>query len=105
MDEDDRRRPQVDGAADHLADVDGGLVERAAAHHFVADQHVAGVEVEDAEAFDGAVRHVGVEIVEQRLPVGEHRPLGDLAADHPDRGCLRDLDRGGGVVSDPVDAA
>ena len=61
-----------------LADMDRGLVDRAFAHHLVADQHVAGVEVEHAEPLDRVMRHVGAQIVEQRLPVGEHRAVGDL---------------------------
>lgn len=46
MDEDDRRRSEVDGAPDHLAHIDGGFVDRPLAHHLVADEHVARVEVE-----------------------------------------------------------
>ena len=48
-------------------------------------QHVACVEVEDAEALDRVMRHVGAQIVEQRLPVGEHRPVGDARLDQPYR--------------------
>jgi hypothetical protein len=36
---------------------------------FVADQHVAGIEAEHADSLDSAMRHIGAQIVEQRLLV------------------------------------
>lgn len=45
VDEDDRGRAEIDRAADHLADIDRGLVDRALAHHLVADQHVTCVKI------------------------------------------------------------
>lgn len=79
--------------------MDGGGVDRALAHDLVADQHVARVEKEHAETLDHMMRHIGVEIIEQRLPVRQHRLRGYLAAQQPQRGRMDDLDRGGGGLA------
>lgn len=81
-----RRGVEVDRPADDLADIDRRLVDRSLADQLVADQHVLGVEIEAADALYGQVPHVGLEIVEQRLPVGEHRLLADLAGEQAERG-------------------
>src|SRR3546814_7467513 len=52
VDEDERRGAEFERAFDHFADIDGRLVDRTLAREFVADQHVARVEVEDANALD-----------------------------------------------------
>ena len=46
MDKDERRRPQVNGAADDFAGIDRRLVDRSVAHMIVADQHVAAVQLQ-----------------------------------------------------------
>ena len=50
VDEDDRGGVIFERPADHLADVDRGLVDRAFRHRLVSDQHVPRVEVEDLAA-------------------------------------------------------
>src|SRR3546814_11712211 len=52
MDEDERRGAEFERAFDHLAHIDGRLVDRPLARKFVADQHVARIEIEDADALD-----------------------------------------------------
>ena len=52
VDDDDRGRAERDGARDHLADMDRGLVDASAPHRLVGDQHVAGVEEQDADLLD-----------------------------------------------------
>lgn len=56
MHQDQRRRPQVDRASYNLTDIDGGLVDRPIAHILIADQHVAGVNVECGCANTGKSR-------------------------------------------------
>ena len=94
MDQDDRGRSQFESAADDLADMNRGLVDRALAHHLVADQHVAGVEVKDPEPLDRVMDHVGAQVIQQCLPVRQDRPGGDAVPQQPDRGGMRDLQRG-----------
>src|SRR3546814_12914312 len=53
VDEDERRGAEFERAFDHFADIDGRLVDRTLAREFVAAQHVARVEVEDATAPTG----------------------------------------------------
>ncbi len=94
VDEDHRCRAKVQRAADHFARVDRGLVDRAFAHHVVEDQHVAGIEIEHAHAFDRQVRHVDGEIVDQRLPRSDHRRLAHFLAGKACGGDGDDLERG-----------
>jgi hypothetical protein len=39
------------------------------------------------------VRHVGAQVIEQRLPGAEHRPVPDLLLEHPERRRLHHLER------------
>ena len=50
VDQDEAARPQLDGALNDLTHIDGSLVDRAIAHMIVADEHVAGVEVQHSHA-------------------------------------------------------
>jgi len=52
-----------------FAGVDRAFVERALADQMIEDQHVLGVQIEHADAFDVEVRHIDVQVIEQRLPV------------------------------------
>ena len=74
VDDDDGGGAERDGAANDFADVNRGLVDRAAPHRFVGEQHVAGVEEQHAHFFDAAMGHGGLEIVAERLPARQHRP-------------------------------
>ena len=49
----------------------------------VADQPVLGVEMQHAHALDADMRHVGLQIVEQRLPAREDRLVRGLRAQQP----------------------
>ncbi len=52
------------------------------------------LEMEDAEALDRVMRHVGAQIVEQCLPIGQDRPLGYLRAQQAERGGMDGLQGG-----------
>ena len=49
--------------------------------------------MQDAEPFDHVVRHIGMKIIGQRLPVRQHRRRARTGAHQPDRGRVRDADR------------
>ena len=49
--------------------------------------------MQHAHPFHPQMGHVGAQIVEQRLPVGEYRPRRHVVAQHPQGGGLHDLDR------------
>ena len=49
VDHDDRRGPELERALDHLARVEGRVVDRAAALDLVADQDVLAVEEQEPE--------------------------------------------------------
>ena len=85
VDEDQRRRAHIEGLADDLAGMDGGFVDRPLAEKVVQDQPVPGVEIEPAHPFMRQMRHVDVEIVEQRLPATQHRAVLHRTARHAPR--------------------
>ena len=93
VDDDDRGRAECDRAADHLADIDRRLVDRASPHRLVADQHVLGVEEQDAHPLDRRMGHRRLEIIAQRLPARQDRPPLDPGFEQPQRARLGDLDR------------
>ena len=68
MDEDDRAGVQLQGAADDLARLDRGMVDRAPVHHLVEDDGVLLVEEEDPELFAGLARHGDPHVGQQRRP-------------------------------------
>ena len=68
VDQDQRAGVEFQGAFDHLARVDGDMVNRAFGLFLIGDQHVLAVKEEDAELFGFAVRHGGVAVVEKRIP-------------------------------------
>ena len=59
---------ELQGALDHLARVERGVVDRAAALHLVADQDVLAVEEQDAEMLGRLVLHGELQIVDERRP-------------------------------------
>ena len=73
---------QLERALDHLARVERRVVDRAAALHLVADQDVLAVEEQDAEMLGRLVLHGELEVVDQRRPGADHRPLLDLLLQH-----------------------
>ena len=73
----------VEGALDDLARIDRRVVDRAALLDLVGDQHVLAVEEEDAELLGLLVGEGSVAIVDQLLPVGQHRHVLDLALGQP----------------------
>lgn len=91
MDEDERGRAEIDRAADHLARIDRGLIDRTVGHMIIADQHVAGIEVEHPHPLYLQICHVGAKIVEQCLPAGEDRLLLHRGAQQAQGRRLRDL--------------
>src|SRR5260370_41301422 len=66
-------------ALDDLARIDRRVVDGAALLDLVGDQHVLAVEEEDAELFGLLVRQGDVAVVDELLPVGQHRHVLDLA--------------------------
>ena len=83
--QDQRRGIQLQRPLDHLARVDGHMVDRALGLFLVRDQHVLAIEEQDAELFGFAVAHRGMAIVQQRIPGRQnglvhhpcpHQPLG-----------------------------
>jgi len=87
--------PRSRPPADHFARVDPGLVDRAVADVVVVDQHVLGVQVEHPDPLDGEMGHVDRQVVDQRLPRGQHRLLANLRPGHPPRRQRDDVDRRG----------
>ena len=77
------RGRQLQGPLDHLARVERGVVDRAAALHLVADQDVLAVEEQDAEMLGRLVLHGQLQVVEQGRPGADHRPVLDLLLQHP----------------------
>ena len=73
VDDDQRGRAERDGAGDDFADMDRRFVDRALPQRLVGDQHVLGVEEQDAHFLGPPVRHCGVEIVAERVPARQHR--------------------------------
>lgn len=51
--------------------------------------------MQHAKPLDRVVCHVGAEIIEQRLPIGENRSFADVGLKQTNRGRMRDLDRRG----------
>ena len=76
----------VERALHHLARIDRRVVDGAALLHLVGDQHVLAVEEQDAELLGLLVRERGVAVVDQLLPVGQHRHVLDLALGQPPAG-------------------
>src|SRR3546814_9844416 len=54
----ERGRTQVDGSANHLTHIDCRLIYGAIAHIFIPEQHVAAVELQNADALHRHMRHV-----------------------------------------------
>ena len=80
-------------ALDDLARIDRRVVDGAALLHLVGDQHVLAVEEEDAELLGLLVRQSGVAVVDELLPVGQHRHVLDLALGQPPAGLARGLEQ------------
>lgn len=93
VDQDDRRRSEIERAAYHFTDIDGGLVDRTIAHYLVTDQMVAAVEVEHAHPFIEAMRHLGAQIVQQPLPISQNGALVHFAMEDAHNASLNNLDR------------
>ena len=104
VDEDHRGGADVHRPADHFARMDRGLVDRAVAHVMILDQPVLGVEVEHPYALYRQVRHVGGEVIDQRLPAAEDGLVDDLAAGHAPRGGGDGFESSGAVLADAFDA-
>lgn len=68
VDKNNCRCAKVHRATDNFTRVNGCLVDRALARHLIADQHVFAVEIERAYALNRQMRHVGAQIIQQRLP-------------------------------------
>ena len=71
VNQDHRCRLKLQCSRDHLADMEAALVDRPSPHQLVLDQVMAGVEIEDAHAFDLALGKVCSEVIDQRLPCVE----------------------------------
>ena len=76
--QDDRRGVQFEGAFDHLARVDGHVIDGALGLFLIRDQDVLAVEKQDAELFGFAVGHRGVAVVQQRIPGRQDRAVQNL---------------------------
>lgn len=85
VDQDQGTGAQVQGALDHLARIDRGVIDGAALLHLVGDQHILAVEEEQPHLFRVFVLHRHLEIVQQPLPGAEHRTLQNLFPQHPFR--------------------
>src|SRR3546814_5515251 len=99
------RSAEFERAFDHLAHIDRRLIDRPLAREFVADQHIARVEIEDAHALDVDRPHVGAQPVEQRIPAGEQRLVAKLAFQKAQAGSLDDLECRDPGIAEPIDAA
>ena len=65
MNQDQRRRAEIERALDHVAGVDHGLVEAALGEQIVEHQPVLAVKIEHPHPLVIEVRHVDRQIVEQ----------------------------------------
>ena len=93
VDKNNRCRAKVHRAADDFAGVNGGLVDGTLACHLVADQHVLAVQIQRAHALNRQMRHIGAQIIEQRLPRRQDRQLAHGFAEQAKRRHLDYLQR------------
>ena len=77
---------------------------RALPQRLVGDQHVLGVEEQDAHLLDPLVRHCRVEIIAERVPARQDRLALDPRFEQPQRGRFGDLERGDGRIGQPLAA-
>lgn len=103
VDQHQRGGADVHRLVDHGARVDAGFVDGPFGNDIVEDQAVLGVEIEHAHAFVRQVRHVDVEIVDQRLPARQDRQFLNAGAGEAAGGEADDLDRRGGGFLDAGD--
>ena len=68
VDQDDGRRGQFQRPPDHLARIDGRVVDGSRLLHLVGDQHVLPVEEQDAELLALLEGHGGLAVVEDLVP-------------------------------------
>ena len=100
MHQDQRGGVQRQRALHHLARIDRRVIDGAALLHFVGDQHVLAVEEEDAELLGLLVRQCRVAVVDELLPVGQHRHVLDLALGEPPSGLAGRLEQDQGALVD-----
>jgi len=91
--QDQRRRPDIKRTLDHVARMDRGLVQRAFAFQVIKDQAIAGVEIEHPHPLMRQVGHVDRQVIDQGLPAGQHRLVGQLGPSEAPRGERDDLQR------------
>ena len=82
---------ELERAFDDFANINRRLVDRSFARQFVADQHVARIEVKDAGALDIDRPHVGAQPVEQRIPARQQQLIAKFAFQQPQASGLDDF--------------
>jgi len=73
VDDDHSGGAQFEGPCDRVADVNRARVDRAGGRELILDQPIAAVEIENPDVLDGSMGQLGMEMIEQRLPVGKQR--------------------------------
>jgi hypothetical protein len=79
MDEDQRRRANVERPSDDRAWDDARRVHGSLGCRLVGEKPVGGVEIENPQPLDGEVRHVEREVGKQGFRIPEHRARKGLA--------------------------
>ena len=103
--QDQPHRVQFQRPPNHLARIDRRVVDGAAALRLVGLQPVAAVQEQHADLLDRLARQDGGQIADQRVPVGQHRPVQHLRPRQAQRGGLHQLQRRGTRLAEPLDAA
>jgi len=92
VNQDDRRRRQLQRPLDDLARIDGRVVDGAARLLLVGDERVLAVEEQHAERFVRRPRHGRGAVIDERGPGAQGGPVQQLRAGEPERRRLDDLE-------------
>jgi hypothetical protein len=70
----------------------------------IIDQAVLGIEIQHPHPFHRQMRHIDGEVIDQRLPGSQHRPLDNLTPRHPPGGDGNRFQRSGAGFAHALDA-
>src|SRR4051794_26566850 len=104
MDEDDRRRGEVEGAAHDFTRINRRVIDRAATLHLIGDQAIALVEEKNAEFLALGQRYAAA-IIENIAERGKLLAATQRAAHEPSRRRLDDFKFGDLCFAEPIDFA
>src|SRR5690554_482959 len=103
--QDDGGSGEFERAADHLARIDGGVIDGAGLLHLIGDQPVFLVQKQNAELLDALIGHLAVAVLDQLRP-GRQYGLGgvDPVATEAGGNRLDHLEMGNGGGAQPLDS-